>query len=103
MIEHTPLIITLSMIAAFLVGLSKGGLPSVGAAAVPLLAIVMSPVLAAALLTAFGTLAQAGAISARDMTIEAVYAKLVFLLCQGLAAEEIAHWMVTDIAGELSS
>ncbi len=48
-------------------------------------------------------LAQAGAISARDMTIEAVYAKLVFLLCQGLAAEEIAHWMVTDIAGELSS
>ena len=38
MIEHTPLIITLSMIAAFLVGLSKGGLPSVGAAAVPLLA-----------------------------------------------------------------
>lgn len=50
MIEHTPLIITLSMIAAFLVGLSKGGLPSVGAAAVPLLAIVMSPVLAAALL-----------------------------------------------------
>ena len=42
-------------------------------------------------------------LNARDMTIEAVYAKLVFLLCQGLAAEEIAHWMVTDIAGELSS
>lgn len=50
MIEHTPLIVAAAAVAAFLVGLSKGGLPSVGAAAVPLLATVMSPVTAAALL-----------------------------------------------------
>ena len=36
--------------AAFLVGLSKGGLPAVGAAAVPLLALAMPPFAAAALL-----------------------------------------------------
>lgn len=50
MIDHTPAILVLAAIAAFLVGLSKGGLPSVGAAAVPLLAMVISPVTAAALL-----------------------------------------------------
>jgi uncharacterized membrane protein YfcA len=36
--------------AAFLVGLSKGGLPAVGAAGVPVLALVMPPFAAAALL-----------------------------------------------------
>lgn len=50
MLDHTPAILALAIIAAFMVGLSKGGLPSVGAAAVPLLALVMSPVTAAALL-----------------------------------------------------
>lgn len=50
MIEHTPLIVTVAVIAAFLVGLSKGGLPSVGTLAVPLMALVISPVTAAALL-----------------------------------------------------
>lgn len=50
MIEHTPLILGLCAFAAFLVGLSKGGLSSVGTIAVPMLATVMSPVTAAALL-----------------------------------------------------
>lgn len=50
MIEHTPLILGLAVLASFLVGLSKGGLPSVGTLAVPLLALVISPVTAAALL-----------------------------------------------------
>jgi uncharacterized protein len=40
----------LASLAAFLVGLSKGGLPSIGMLAVPLLALVTSPVQAAALL-----------------------------------------------------
>ncbi len=40
----------LPWIAAFVVGLSKGGLPSIGMLAVPLLALVMSPVKAAVLL-----------------------------------------------------
>lgn len=50
MIDHTPLIVTIAVFASFLVGLSKGGLPSVGTLAVPLLALVISPVTAAALL-----------------------------------------------------
>ncbi|CAH0342461.1 sulfite exporter TauE/SafE family protein [Rhizobium sp. CECT 9324] len=50
MIEHTSLIVTIALVCAFLVGLSKGGLPSVGTLAVPLLALVISPVTAAALL-----------------------------------------------------
>jgi uncharacterized membrane protein YfcA len=40
----------LPWIAAFVVGLSKGGLPSIGMLAVPILALVMSPVKAAVLL-----------------------------------------------------
>ncbi|MGY2337765.1 sulfite exporter TauE/SafE family protein [Pseudomonas sp. SDO5532_S415] len=40
----------LAVLAAFLVGLSKGGLPSISMLAVPLLSLVMSPVKAAALL-----------------------------------------------------
>jgi len=50
MIEHSPLILTTAVISAFFVGLSKGGLPSIGTLAVPLLALVISPVTAAALL-----------------------------------------------------
>ncbi len=42
--------IWLLWIAAFVVGLSKGGLPSIGMLAVPILALVMSPVKAAVLL-----------------------------------------------------
>jgi uncharacterized membrane protein YfcA len=43
-------ILLLSGLAAFLVGLSKGGLPSVGMMAVPLLSLCMPPMQAAALL-----------------------------------------------------
>lgn len=50
MTDYSMTVFVLAAIAAFLVGLSKGGLPSVGAAAVPLLSMAMSPVTAAALL-----------------------------------------------------
>ena len=40
----------LAALAALLVGLSKGGLPSIGMLGVPLLSLLMSPVQAAALL-----------------------------------------------------
>lgn len=43
-------VILVTALAAFLVGTSKGGLPAVGALAVPVMALVMSPMLAAALL-----------------------------------------------------
>ena len=45
MIEHLPWL----LIAAVIIGLSKGGLASAGALAVPMLAIFMNPVEAAAL------------------------------------------------------
>jgi uncharacterized membrane protein YfcA len=43
-------LVLLTALAAFLVGLSKGGLPAVATLGVPILALVMSPVAAAALL-----------------------------------------------------
>ncbi|MBB6091506.1 hypothetical protein HNQ60_000352 [Povalibacter uvarum] len=45
-----PLVLTLAALAALLVGLSKGGLSLIGSVAVPMLALVISPVTAAALL-----------------------------------------------------
>ena len=50
MIEPTPVVLSVAVLSSFLVGLSKGGVPTVGTLAVPLLALVMPPVTAAALL-----------------------------------------------------
>lgn len=47
-------------------------------------------------------LARAGAVGSGDMVLEAVYAKLNFLLSQGLEADEVRHWMGTNLTGELS-
>lgn len=47
-------------------------------------------------------LARAGAIGAGNMTFEAAYAKLVFLLAQGLDAAGVAQWMPRSIAGEVA-
>lgn len=47
---HLDTFFFLAGLAAFLVGLSKGGLPAVGMLAVPLLSLLMSPVKAAVLL-----------------------------------------------------
>lgn len=48
-------------------------------------------------------LAQSGAIGAHDMTLEALYAKLVFLLCQGLSGAGLVEAMGRNIAGELTT
>ncbi len=47
---HNPLLFSLLCVAAFLIGLSKGGLPAVAMLSVPLLSIYMSPLVAAVLL-----------------------------------------------------
>ena len=47
-------------------------------------------------------LARSGAVGSRDMTLEAAYAKVQFLLSQGLAGDDLAGWMGRSIAGELS-
>lgn len=44
----------------------------------------------------------AGAHGTGDMTLEAAYTKLMFLLSQGVAAAEIPRWMATNIAGEVT-
>ena len=46
-------------------------------------------------------LARSGAVGSRDMTLEAAYAKVQFLLSQGLRGGELARWMGRSIAGEL--
>ncbi|WP_172191780.1 asparaginase [Actinomyces faecalis] len=47
-------------------------------------------------------IARAGAVGSRDMTLEAVYAKVQFLLAQGLRGAELAAWIERSIAGELT-
>lgn len=48
-------------------------------------------------------IAKAGAVGTVDMTLEAAYAKLVFLLSQGLRGKDVADWMARPIAGELTA
>lgn len=50
MIEQTPIVLAAAALSSLLVGMSKGGVPTVGTLAVPLLALAMPPVAAAALL-----------------------------------------------------
>ncbi|WP_258348898.1 asparaginase [Saccharopolyspora gregorii] len=47
-------------------------------------------------------LLDAGAIGAADMTFEAAYTKLCFLLSQDLPAADLPTWLHTDLAGELT-
>lgn len=47
-------------------------------------------------------IASAGAVGCRDMTLEAAYAKVQFLLAQGLRGGELAARMGRSIAGELT-
>lgn len=46
--------------------------------------------------------ARAGAIGSGDMTLEATYAKIMFLLSQGVEGRDFADWMTRPIAGEIS-
>jgi len=48
-------------------------------------------------------LRHAGASGVEDMTFEAVYAKLTFLLSQGLSGSDVVDWLLTDLVGELTS
>ena len=48
-------------------------------------------------------IARAGAVGTGDMTAEAAYAKVQFLLSQGLDGRGLADWMGRSIAGEVSA
>ena len=47
-------------------------------------------------------LRQAGAVGAADLTFEAAYTKLMFLLSQGITGRQLEKWLLADIAGELT-
>lgn len=47
-------------------------------------------------------LLHAGAHGTGDMTFEAAYTKLMFLLSQDVEAADISRWMATDLAGEVT-
>lgn len=49
-LQGNPLLFALLLVAAFLIGLSKGGLPAVAMLSVPLLSLYLSPMIAAVLL-----------------------------------------------------
>lgn len=47
-------------------------------------------------------LARSGAHGVGDMTFEAAYTKLAFLLSQGVTGADIPRWMATNLAGEVT-
>ncbi|GAA1027943.1 MULTISPECIES: asparaginase [Amycolatopsis] len=51
---------------------------------------------------AAGFLRRAGALGAEDMTFEAAYSKLHFLLSQEIDRADLGKWFLTNIAGELT-
>ena len=50
-----------------------------------------------------GPLVAAGAVGGLDMTTEAAYAKLVVLLSEGHAPDEVRALFAQDLAGELTT
>jgi hypothetical protein len=92
-------------LSAFLVGASKGGLPMVGSIGVPLLALVMPPVAAAALLLPVyivsdmvGLWAYRKQYSARNLVI--LLPAMIFGVGLGWATARITEeWMVTLLVG----
>ncbi len=103
--EYGLLFFLIAGAAAFLVGASKGGLPMVGAMGVPLLALVMPPVAAAALLLPVyivsdmvGLWAYRKDYSARNLLI--LVPAMVFGVGLGWATAKITEeWMVTLLVG----
>ena len=103
--EFSLLFILIAGLSAFLVGASKGGLPMVGVLGVPLLALVMPPVAAAALLLPVyivsdmvGLWAYRKEYSARNLLI--LVPAMIFGVGLGWATAKITEeWMVTLLVG----
>ena len=103
--ELGVLFFVVAAIAAFLVGASKGGLPMVGALGVPLMALVMPPVAAAAMLLPVyivsdmvGLWAYRKQFDKRNLYI--LLPAMIFGVGIGWATARItAEWMVTLLVG----
>jgi hypothetical protein len=104
-IQSSLLFFLVAGVAAFFVGASKGGLPMVGVLGVPLLALVMPPVAAAALLLPVyivsdmvGLWAYRREYSPRNLII--LLPSMVFGVGLGWATAHITEdWMVTLLVG----
>jgi uncharacterized protein len=95
----------LAVLAAFLVGLSKGGLPVIGMLAVPLMALAMDPLMAAGLLLPVyvasdmvGLYAYRREYSARNLLI-LIPATALGVLLGWLMVGQVPKWVVTAIIG----
>ena len=105
MIDWSLTFFLVAGVAAFFVGTSKGGLPMVGVLGVPLLALVMPPVAAAALLLPVyivsdmvGLWAYRKDYSGRNLAI--LLPAMIFGVGLGWATAKITEeWMVTLIVG----
>ena len=103
--DYSLLFFVMAAIAAFLVGASKGGLPMVGVLGVPLLALVMPPVAAAALLLpvyivsdVVGLWAYRHEYSGRNLAI--LVPAMILGVGVGWATAKITpEWMVTLLVG----
>lgn len=102
-----PLFWTLATLAAVLVGLSKGGLPSVGMLAVPILSLIMNPIVAAGMLLpvfvasdVIGLIAYRKEFDARVLWILAPSAALGIFL-GGATASIIPERAVTGLVGAI--
>lgn len=97
----------LAVLAVFLVGLSKGGLPSISMLAVPLLSLVMSPVKAAALLLPIFVISDlVGVYLYRRDFSEAnlrllIPAGILGVLAGWLTASIVSDWVVTFMIGAM--
>lgn len=96
---------SMALIAAILVGMSKGGLPLVGMLAVPILSLATSPVTAAGLLLPvyvvsdmFGLYAYRGSFDRRVIAIVAAGASVGVAL-GGATASVTPAWVVTILVG----
>ncbi|MFN0113761.1 MAG: sulfite exporter TauE/SafE family protein [Paracoccaceae bacterium] len=104
---HDPVFLALAVVAAVVVGLSKGGLPVVGMLAVPVLALSTSPVTAAGLLLPvycvsdiFGVIAYRKAFDRRNLLVLAP-AATVGIALGWATATTVPERAVTGLVGAI--
>ena len=104
---HTAAFWTLAVLAAFLVGMSKGGLPVVGMLAVPIMALEMNPLMAAGLLLPvyvvsdmFGLYAYRRRYALPVLKI-LVPATAIGVVLGYLTASLVPEWIITAIIGAI--
>jgi len=106
---HSLTFWSLAVLAAFSVGLSKGGLPVVGMLAVPIMALAMDPIMAAGLLLPvyvvsdmFGLYAYRHAFSLPNLKI-LIPATAIGVFLGWLTVGKVPEWVVIAIIGVIGT